>query len=39
MRAREKTIELIVDRDTTAASKFRAMLDDLWSRGPSNLAA
>jgi hypothetical protein len=35
----KQTIELIVDRDTTAASKFRAMLDDLWPRRPSNLAA
>jgi hypothetical protein len=25
----KQTVELIVDRDTTAASKFRAMLDDL----------
>jgi len=28
-----------VDRDTAAASKFRALLDDLWSRGTSDLAA
>jgi len=35
----KQTVELIVDRDTTAASKFRAMLDDLWPRRPSNLAA
>ena len=35
----KQTVELIVDRDTTAASKFRALLDDLWPRRPSNLAA
>jgi hypothetical protein len=35
----KQTIELIVDRDTTAASKLRAMLDDLWPHRPSNLAA
>ena len=28
----EETIELIVDRDTTAGSKFGALLDDLWLR-------
>ena len=33
----KQTVELIVDRDT--ASKFRALLDDLWPRRPSNLAA
>ena len=26
----KQTVELIVDRDTTAALKFRALLDDLW---------
>jgi hypothetical protein len=35
----KQTVELIVDRDTTAASKFRALLDDLWPRRTSNLAA
>ena len=35
----KQTVELIVDRDTTAASKFRALLDDLLPRRPSNLAA
>jgi hypothetical protein len=35
----KKAVELIVDRDTSAASKFRALLDDLWPRRPSNLAA
>ena len=35
----KQAVELIVDRDTTAASKFRALLDDLWPRRPSNLAA
>jgi hypothetical protein len=35
----KKAVELIVDRDTTAASKFRALLDDLLPRRPSNLAA
>ena len=35
----KQTVELIVDRDTTAASKFRALLEELWPRGPSNLAA
>jgi hypothetical protein len=32
----KKTVELIVDRDTAAASKFRALLDVLWSRGTSD---
>lgn len=31
--------ELIVDRDTGAASKLRALLDDLWPLRPSNQAA
>jgi hypothetical protein len=31
--------ELIVDRDTRAASKLRALLDDLWPLRPSNQAA
>ena len=35
----KQTVELIVDRDTTAASKFRSLLDDLWPRCQSNLAA
>ena len=35
----KQAIELIVDRDTTAASKFRALLDDLLLRRPSDLAA
>jgi hypothetical protein len=34
----KKTVELIVDRDTTAASKFKTLLDDLWPRRVSNLA-
>jgi len=38
-RRAKQTVELIVDRDTTAASTFRALLDDLWPRRPSNLAA
>ena len=35
----KQAVELIVDRDTTAASKLRALLDDLLPRRPSNLAA
>ena len=35
----KQAIELIVDRDTTAASKFRSLLDDLLPRRPSDLAA
>ena len=35
----KQTVELIVDRDTTAASNFTALLDDLWPRRSSNLAA
>lgn len=35
----KQTVELIVDRDTAAASKFKALLDDLWPRRPSNVAA
>ena len=38
-RRAKQTVELIVDRDTTAASKLRALLDDLWPLRPSNLAA
>ena len=38
-RRAKQTVELIVDRDTTAASTFRALLDDLWPRRPFNLAA
>jgi hypothetical protein len=29
-----KTVELIVDRDRTAGSKFRTLLDELWLRRP-----
>jgi hypothetical protein len=35
----KQTVESIVDRDTTAASRLRALLDDLWPLRPSNLAA
>jgi hypothetical protein len=35
----KQAVELIVDRDTTAASKFRQLLDELWPPRPSNLAA
>jgi hypothetical protein len=35
----KQTVELIVDRDTTGASRLRALLDDLWPLRPSNLAA
>jgi hypothetical protein len=35
----KQTVALIVDRDTTAASKFRSLLDDLLPRRPSDLAA
>jgi hypothetical protein len=35
----KQAVELIVDRDTTAASKFRALLDDLWPPRTSDLAA
>ncbi len=35
----KQTVELIVDRDATAALKFRALLDEQWPRRPSNLAA
>ena len=38
-RRAKQAVELIVDRDTTAASKFRAFLDDLLPRRSSNLAA
>jgi hypothetical protein len=38
-RRAKQTVVLIVDRDTTAASTFTALLDDLWPRRPSNLAA
>ena len=31
----KQTVELVVDRDATAASKLRALLDDLWSLRPS----
>jgi hypothetical protein len=33
------TVELIVDRDTTAGSKFRALLDELWPPRPAASAA
>jgi len=35
----KQTVELIVDRDTTAASQLRALLDELWPRQASNPAA
>jgi hypothetical protein len=35
----KQAVELIVDRDTTAASKLRALLDDLWPCRASSLAA
>jgi hypothetical protein len=35
----KQTVELIVDRQTTAALKLKAFLDDLWPRRASNLAA
>ena len=35
----KQVVELIVDRDTSAASKLRALLDDLLPRRPSNQAA
>jgi hypothetical protein len=36
----KQTVELIVDRDMSADSKLRALLDDLWPRRPgSDLAA
>ena len=35
----KQTVELIVDRDTTAASQLRALLDELWPRRASNLTA
>jgi hypothetical protein len=35
----KQAVELIVDRDTTAASKFKTLLDELWQRSPFNLAA
>jgi hypothetical protein len=35
----KQTVELIVDRETIATSKFKAFLDDLWPRRVSNLAA
>jgi hypothetical protein len=38
-RRAKQAVELIVDRDTTAASKFRALLDDVWSHRSSHLAA
>ena len=31
-----KTVELIVDRDTTAGSRFGALLEDLWPRRVSS---
>jgi hypothetical protein len=38
-RAKE-AVELVVDRDTTAGSKFRGLLNDLWTRRPvPNLTA
>ena len=38
-RRAKQAVELIVDRDTTAASKFRALLDDVWPHRPSHMAA
>ena len=35
----KKVVELIVDRYTTATTKFRASPHDLWPRRPSDLAA
>jgi hypothetical protein len=35
----KQTAELIVDRDTRAASNLGALLDDLWPLRPSNQAA
>ena len=35
----KQAVELIVDRDTTAASKFKALLDELWPSRRFNLAA
>jgi hypothetical protein len=32
-------VELIVDRDMTAGSKFRALLDDLWASRPASALA
>jgi hypothetical protein len=29
----ERAIELIVDRDTEAGSRFRALLEDMWPDG------
>ena len=35
-----KTVELIIDRDTTAGSRFGALLEDLWPRRSApNVAA
>lgn len=38
-RRAKQAVDLIVDRDTTAASKFRALLDDVWPQRSSHLAA
>jgi hypothetical protein len=35
----EHAVELVVDRDATAASKFGALLEELLPRRPSSLAA
>jgi len=35
----EDTVELIVDRDATAGSKFRVLLADLWPRQPASSVA
>jgi hypothetical protein len=35
----KQIVESIVDRDTTAATGLRALLDDLWPLRHSNLAA
>ena len=35
----EDTVELIVDRDVTAGSRFRALLNDLWPDQRAQFAA
>jgi hypothetical protein len=35
----EQAVELVVDRDATAASKFAALLEELLPRRPHTLAA
>jgi hypothetical protein len=36
---RNDIVELIVDRDTTAGSEFRVLLDDLWASRPASILA